>query len=74
MCGYNIFALKRTQRLAPRAERTSSRPADIHQGAAVCNKVKLWPACGHRGKLLFYDVLYFILVKTLTKAMHSLFY
>lgn len=60
-------------RFSPRAEPTSSHPADIHQGAAVYNNVKLWPGCGHRGKLLLWDVLYFILVKTLIKAMQSHF-
>lgn len=35
-------------RLSPRAERSSSHPAEIRQGAAVCNEVNLWPGCGHR--------------------------
>lgn len=29
-----------------------SRPAHMQQGAAFCNKVKLWPGCGNGGKLL----------------------
>lgn len=44
----NMFVPKGKRRFTPRAERSSSNAADIHQGAAVGNEVKLWPGCGQR--------------------------